>query len=374
MKQETGGLKPRWKPSKRLALLFAVLLPVALVWTLHRMASWRPRHLANGKTAQSGDDITTGLGTLQAISNNSLFFDHESEEMQLEKYSFGVLELDGRVRRVHLPQSSYDTSLQLLSDTSVVIWSTQELYRNEITHFQTVGQIFDCERMRLVKKLQTVTTEHSPFYEEAQQVVRGDKVLLVTQFAAMEWNLSSGRLLHKWKLRKSNDNEWLTHTHYSSRTDTFVQVVADRIRVWSNKTGKLIGTSAKALPNFKIDYGEGDPPGDVEFSPDGELIAYNTILPDGNTGPTRVARCDSAQVIWQLQGEWIHQVHFSPDGREAVFYSSDPRRFTVRDSRTGRVLRYLQAPPTDVDSFSISPDGNSLCSVCQGNIWWQRLR
>jgi WD40 repeat protein len=115
------------------------------------------------------------------------------------------------------------------------------------------------------------------------------------------------------------------------------------------------------------DVGGGDSTKDVDFSPDGEMVAF-AIGRSGNGGTSGVVRMinmTDGSVIQNLNpgGEdRFESVVFSPSGGHLLIGSND--NFYVVETSTWSTVKSDSSPNADVDAVDWSPDGKHL-AICE---------
>jgi WD40 repeat protein len=130
-----------------------------------------------------------------------------------------------------------------------------------------------------------------------------------------------------------------------------------RIRTWDAATGELVRT----LRNQRGDPAQGF--FSVEFSPDGTRLAGE------DQEDTYIWRVEDGKILARLQQpEYVHQLAFSPDGRQLVTAAFDGS-IRMWDVPTGREIRSVLGY-TAALGLAFSPDGTQLATIHRD----QRLR
>lgn len=162
------------------------------------------------------------------------------------------------------------------------------------------GQIYDCEKLQTVQRFDNIIFE----FKDIERLIRGSKgslsrrgVVLTGKTSAYEWDLKTGGLLHRWNLEKAGE-EWPTATSYALKSDRFVQILYEGIRLWDAKTGKVLRETKNKLVGFNGDGGDESGASNVLISHNGEFVIYDSPCYDCDTGPLRIARCSDAKLLW----------------------------------------------------------------------------
>ncbi len=378
---------------RRFYFCFLILLSLALFQVLRQKASLQPLLAQNGDEKANADVF----GQLVAVSNRfaffyvSLLYDDYNQAKVLQPVQFRILKFgsnatnkkDTKIRiytPIGVPKACF------VSENQIVLWNAG--FVPGLEDVELTGQIFDCESLKTVERFDSVILK----YNHIKRVISEGKgsptkrgVVFLTKTEAYEWNLKTGGLLHRWKLEKAGE-EPPTAMSYALKSDNFVQILYEGIRVWDAKTGKFLRETKNKLKGFNGDGGDESGASNVLISHNGEYVIYDSPCYDCDTGPLHMARCSDAKLLWTIPngtGEYANEynedhvlngVAFGPDDREIYIWNESIHKFKVHDVLTGKLVRELPGAPK-MRRFYLTPKGDFIISVDdKEKIWRQRTK
>ncbi len=160
------------------------------------------------------------------------------------------------------------------------------------------------------------------------------------------WNISSGQEL--WGYTESNVKFHMLSVDYAPDGKTIAFGTFDSALILNAETGQLI--QSLPIPNHV---------GDLEFSPDGRLLA--TASDDNKIRIWEISNYELRSIL-EGHKHYVNGIAFSPDGKLIISGSHD-QKIGIWDVESGQSLNMLEGHEAEVLRVAINSSGTLIASV-----------
>ena len=300
---------------------------------------------------KTGEQIY-GLNDLKSHEESitSLIFSNQDSQYLASVDKGNKVVIWDLINRDHFPIENNDTLVKSLTfsvDSTLIAIA----YNREGT------SIWDIKTSKLKLNLINDVVEDIAFHPNG-------KLLLESQLNGGDinvWNLETEEILETISGYSGSSNmEFSPDGNYFASTTSGTRQSKSEVVVWDTSTWKKIRSYR----------GHSDIINKITFSPEGKTLATS----DRN-GSVMIWNLEAGKMFWRLLGgrntkvyDRIFDVEFSPDGNIVAAGNSG---ITLLNAQTGKMLKSHSKQGSDVNNFhriDFSPDGNYLVSASKGKL------